>query len=369
MRIDELTKILKRRRLDMVLVANQANVRALTGINCDNAIVAVRRLSGRAGEKFEAVFYTDFRYVPMVHRVAPKLKCCDLKRLGTGRKTLGAGASRPRRIGYESSISHARFLAWQKKFPKATFVDIAKDLAAIRAVKTPEEIAALRAAEKLDCEIWEIARGKFKAGMTERQMARIIQQLMIEKGEGEAFDTIVCVGKNAAECHHEPDDTVWNGREPVLVDMGVKLNGYCSDLTRNLVPGLLDSSSSSRTSRQARPSSLYRRVYALVREANLAAIAAAKPGITGRQLDKVARGVIRKGGFGKCFGHSLGHGVGYEIHEAPYAAKRDDTVLKPGMLVTIEPGVYLEDNLGVRIEDLVLITESGCEVLSASCEK
>ena len=124
--------------------------------------------------------------------------------------------------------------------------------------------------------------------------------------------------------------------------------------TRNLVP---------------RQSRLYRQVYALVREANLAAIAAAKPGITGRQLDKVARDVIRKGGFGKCFGHSLGHGVGYEIHEAPYAAKRDDTVLKPGMLVTIEPGVYLEDNLGVRIEDLVLITESGCEVLSATCGK
>ena len=372
MRIDELTKILKKRRLDMILVANQANVRALTGINCDNAIVAVRRLGGGDVEKFGTVFYTDFRYVPMVHRVAPDLKCRDIKRFGAGKKTvgagkktvgagretLGAGASRPRRIGYESSISHARFLAWQKKFPKVTFVDIAKDLAAIRAVKTPEEIAALRAAEKLNCEIWEIARGKFKAGMTERQMARIIQQLMIEKGEGEAFDTIVCVGKNAAECHHEPDDTVWNGREPVLVDMGVKLNGVCSDLTRNLLPA----------SSVSRLPSLYRKVYALVLEANRAAIAAAKPGMTGKALDKVARDVIRKGGFGKCFGHSLGHGVGYEIHEAPTASKKGDMVLKPGMLVTIEPGVYLEDNLGVRIEDLVLITETGCEVLS-NCEK
>ena len=360
MRLEELTKIARRRRLDQVLVANEANIRALTGITCDNAIL---QLATR-NSQFATSFFTDFRYIPMVHRVAPKLVCRDIKRFGTSRR--GAGTSRPRRIGYESSIPHSRFLSWQKKFPRATFVDISKDLAAIRAVKTPDEIAALRAAEKLNCEIWETVRGKFKAGMTERQMARIIQKLMIERGEGEAFATIVCVGKNAAECHHEPDDTVWNGREPVLVDMGVKLNGVCSDLTRNLVPdrkkGRLHCSPSPSTS------PLYRKVYALVLKANLAAIAAAKPGMTGRQLDKVARDVIRKGGFGKCFGHSLGHGVGYEIHEEPYASKKGDMVLKPGMLVTIEPGIYLEDNLGVRIEDLILITESGCEVLS-NCEK
>ena len=353
MRTEELEKIARKRKLDLVLVADQANIRALTGINCDNAILALE--IGRVGQAGRVGLYTDFRYIPMVHRVAPSLKCCDIKRFGKGKR-------RPRRfnrIGYESSISHAKFLEWQKKFPKAKFVDISKDLAVIRAVKTPEEIAALRAAEKLNCEIWETARGKFKAGMTERQMARIIQKMMIEKGEGEAFATIVCVGKNAAEGHHEPDDSVWNGREPVLVDMGVKLNGVCSDLTRNLIP---------RSSRTARVSRTYRQVYQLVLKANLAAIAAAKPGMTGKALDKVARDVIKEGGFGKCFGHSLGHGVGYEIHEAPYAAKKGKMVLKPGMLVTIEPGIYLEDNLGVRIEDLVLITETGCEVLS-NCEK
>ena len=365
MRTEELEKIARKRKLDLVLVADQANIRALTGINCDNAILALE--IGRVGQVGRVGLYTDFRYIPMVHRVAPKLKCLDIKRFGASRR--GAGTSRPRRIGYESSISHARFLEWQKKFPKAKFVDISKDLAAIRAVKTPDEIAALRAAEKLTCEIWEAARGKFKAGMTERQMARIIQKLMIEKGEGEAFATIVCVGKNAAECHHEPDDTVWNGREPVLVDMGVKLNGVCSDLTRNLVPGFLEPSKPSEPPKHPKPPKLYRQVYSLVLKANLAAIAAAKPGMTGKALDKVARDVIRKGGFGKCFGHSLGHGVGYEIHEAPYASKKGDMVLKPGMLVTIEPGIYLEDNLGVRIEDLILITDTGCEVLSSSASK
>ena len=345
MRTGELRKIASRRKLDRILVAGQANIRALPGINCDNAVLAVS--AGRA----DAAFYTDFRYVSMVHRVAPQLQCRDLRKLGA----LNARRS-PRRIGYEAAIPHAKFLAWRKRFPRATFVDITKNLAAIRAVKTAGEITALRAAEKLTCEIWETACGRFRAGMTERQMARIVRQLMVERGEGEAFDTIVCVGKNAAECRHEPDDTVWNGREPVLVDLGVRLGGVCSDLTRNLVP--------------KRASRTYRDVYALVLKANLAAIAAAKPGLTGRQLDGVARKVIREGGFGKCFGHSLGHGVGYEIHEEPYASqKKGDLILKPGMLVTIEPGIYLEGNLGVRIEDLVLITETGCEVLSAHAAK
>lgn len=333
MRIEELKKIAARRKLDQVIVRDVANIRALTGVNCDNAILTTD------------MFYTDFRYVPMVHRKAPWLKVRDIRRF----------VPKGKRIGYEGSISHAQFVAFQKKAPRATFVDIERDLLLLRAVKTPDEISAIRAAEALACAIWNEASGRFRAGMTERQMAGIVKKLMIDKGDGEAFDTIVCVGANAAECHHEPDETVWNGRDPVLVDMGVKLNGVCSDLTRNLVP--------------KRPRPIYRQIYDLVRRANEAAIAAAKPGLTGKALDKIARDVIRQGGFGRCFGHSLGHGVGYEIHERPYASRRDDTVLKPGMVVTIEPGVYLEGNLGVRIEDLILITEEGCEILSESAPK
>lgn len=382
MRLDELERLATRRRLDAVLVCTEPNIRALTGIRCDNAVLQTSKRPNPQTSKrpnlptpkppnFQTTLHTDFRYVPMVHRVAPDLACRDLKELKV----------RGRRIGYESSIPHAQFLALQKRAPRgATFVDVADDLLAIRAVKTPEEIAKVRAAEALTCAIWRTAAARFRAGMTERDMARIIQKLMIEKGEGEAFGTIVCVGKNAAECHHEPDDTVWDGREPVLVDMGVRLGGVCGDLTRNLVPGFNFPTSQRPNAQTSKPSKrpnlqtfqtstppnlqLYRQVYALVAEANRAAIAAARPGMTGRELDKVARDVIEKGGFGACFGHSLGHGVGYEIHEAPVASPKSKTVLKPGMCVTIEPGIYLEGNLGVRIEDLILITEDGCEVLS-----
>ena len=342
-RILDIAKVARRRRLDILLVCDHANIRAMTGVNSDNAVLTIA--PGDKDGAMKTVLYTDFRYVPMVRRVAPRLACRDIKRL----KIKGS------RIGYESSIPHSKYLSLVSKARRAKFVDVADDIERLRAVKTPDEVARIRAAEALACRIWEDASAKFKAGMTERDMARVIQKMMIERGEGEAFPTIVCVGRNAAECHHEPDDTVWNGREPVLVDMGVRLGGVCSDMTRNLV---------------VRPSKLYKKVYSLVLEANRAAIAAARPGMTGKALDKVARDVIRKGGFGKCFGHSLGHGVGYEVHEAPMVAKgkKGNVALKPGMLVTIEPGIYLEGNLGVRIEDLILITETGCEVLSHSAK-
>ncbi|MGN0842465.1 MAG: M24 family metallopeptidase [Kiritimatiellia bacterium] len=334
--------VLREKQLDAAVVFNQANVRSLTGIDCDNACLLVKADG-------TVVFHTDFRYVPMVHRVAPWLKVDDIKKVG-GARPFRSGRAKLLKMGYESSVTHARFMQLEKAFPGATFADIDANVKELRAVKTADELAKLRAAEALNDAIWSEAQKKFKPGMTEKDMARVIQHLMIERGDGEAFETIVCVGKNAAECHHVPDDTVWNGREPVLVDMGVKLDGYCSDMTRNMVP--------------ARPSKLYKKVYGLVLEANRRAIAAAKPGMTAGALDKVARDFLTQEGFGKAFGHSLGHGVGIEIHEAPWAARKQKMVLRPGMSVTIEPGLYLEGNLGVRIEDLVLITETGCEVIS-----
>ena len=339
MRMDALLRLADRRRLDQVLVCDPANVMAFAGVASDNAVVT------------REAIYTDFRYIPAARRVTKgtKLAVRDIKRL----EGAVPGGSSGKRIGYESSISHARFLRLQKLFPRAKFVDISKGLGEIRAVKTAGEIAALRAAAKLSAEIWKEASGRFAAGMSELDMAREIRRLMAERGDGESFPTIVCVGKNAAECHHEPDGTVWDGREPVLVDMGVKLGGVCSDMTRNVVP--------------RRPSPRYRQAYDLVRRAHDAAIEAARPGMTAKALDAVARNVIRAGGLGRCFGHALGHGVGYEIHEAPSVSKKGEMVLKEGMVFTIEPGVYIEGDLGIRIEDTVLLTATGCEVLTSPC--
>lgn len=335
MRIKSIQRFLCANDIDAALIFNEANILSLTGIKCDNACLLVKSR--------DFLFFTDFRYIPEVRRLRSDIKVRDIKRLYSN-------FPKASKIGFEPSISYGRFLQMKKAFPKAEFIDISDVISDLRSVKTSDEIDRIRRAEALNVEIFNSAISLFSPGMTEREMALIIKRMMIERAEGEAFETIVCVGANAAECHHRPDDTVWNGRESVLIDLGLKLDGVCSDLTRNILP--------------KRPSKLYKKVYDVVLEANRSAIKAARPGISTKALDKIARDVITKAGFGKCFGHSLGHGVGYEIHESPTLSKRFNTILKPGMIVTIEPGIYLEGNLGVRIEDLILITEDGCEVLS-----
>ena len=356
-RLAALMRTAARRRLDAVLLFDEANVRALTGVACDNGCLALVRAADATA--FSACLITDFRYVPMVHRVAPGLKAVELAR-GVSFAAAAKGAvakaraGQPvRRIGYEGTLATSRYLELRKAFPRAAPVDVDGNVKALRAVKTAGEITRIAAAAALNDEIWARAQKEIRPNMTEKDIQRTIRAWMNALGDGEAFETIVCAGANAAECHHVPDGTVWRKGEPLLVDMGVKLDGVCSDMTRCLKP-----------SRPADPE--YGRVYDIVLEANRAAIAAAKPGMAAGALDKVARDVIRKAGYGKAFGHALGHGVGYEIHELPTARPKDRTALEPGMLVTVEPGVYLEGRLGVRIEDLVLITTTGCEALSHS---
>ena len=338
-RLKSFKKYLRRNSLDGAVIHDEYNIRALTGVEIDTGVLVVE-----SRESAPLVLYTDFRYIFYVKRCAPFIEARDVKKLSLLFK----------RVGYESSISHKQFTALEKKFKGVEFVDVSEELSELRSVKTRTEINAIRAAARLNAVIWEMAKAKFTAGMTERDMARIIRTLMIEKGDGEAFPTIVSIGKNAAECHHCPDDTRWDGREPVLVDMGVKLCGYASDMTRNLI--------------SEKMSGLYKKVYGIVERAQKKAICAARPGLSAKDLDGVARKVIARSGYAKAFGHSLGHGVGLEIHEAPFASKKSDAVLKPGMVITIEPGIYLDGKLGVRIEDLVLITEQGCEILSIHYE-
>ena len=325
--------------LDAILIRREPAIRAFAHVESDNAALLLTRRGAR--------LYTDFRFVAAVHRTAPDLAVSDIKGLYSALNRLGVV-----RLGVEFGMSHASFLKMTKKCPRATFVDVSERLAELRAVKSAKEIAGIAKAAVLNDEIWLGVRENLRPGTTEREIAAQIDYLMTSMGDGPAFETIVCVGKNAAECHHRPDRTVWTGEEPILVDMGVRLDGWCSDMTRNVVP--------------PHPTRLYRKIYDLVLRANEAAIKAARPGMTGKALDRVARKIIADAGYGEAFGHSLGHGVGVEVHESPMASRRSKDVLKPGMFVTIEPGVYLEGRLGVRIEDLVVITADGCDVLSRS---
>jgi len=221
----------------------------------------------------------------------------------------------------------------------------------LRICKDAGEIAKIRAAVQLNEAVFQEVYPQLKPGMTERQVALRIEALMREKGaERPSFETIVAGGPNGALPHAVPGDRPLRAGEPIVIDMGLVLDGYCSDMTRTVVLGEMDE--------------LTRERFRLVRQAQLAGTAAVKAGATGRQVDRAARRVIEAAGYGPAFGHSLGHGVGMAVHEPPSLAFRYNRKLRPGMVVTVEPGIYLPDWGGIRLENMVVVTAEGCQVLN-----
>ena len=194
---------------------------------------------------------------------------------------------------------------------------------------------------------------RIRPGVRELDIAAEIEyQMKMLGAEKPAFDTIVAAGAHAALPHAHPGSYRLTGNELLLVDMGAMLQGYCSDMTRTVHLGT--------------PPKRIREMYNAVLEAQLAGIAAVRPGVTAGKIDMATRRVLKQHGLDKAFVHSTGHGLGLEIHEAPRLGKKDPTKLAPGMAITIEPGVYLEGFAGIRIEDTVLVTETGCDVLTPS---
>jgi Xaa-Pro aminopeptidase len=221
----------------------------------------------------------------------------------------------------------------------------------LRAVKSPEEIAAIRAAVELNSKAYEQAIRRIRGEWTEKDLAAEIDHRMRKLGaEGPAFETIVAAGANAALPHARPGSRKLSGDQLLLVDMGASLDGYASDMTRVVHLGP--------------PGDRARRLYDAVLEAQLASIAAVKPGATGEEVDAAGRSLLKRRKLDHLFQHSTGHGLGLEIHEEPRLGRLSKTELEAGMVVTIEPGVYMEGFGGVRIEDTVLVTETGAEVLT-----
>jgi Xaa-Pro aminopeptidase len=190
-----------------------------------------------------------------------------------------------------------------------------------------------------------------KPGLTEKQAAWEIERYLREHGaEGVAFELIVASGPNGALPHARPSDRVIQAGEPIVIDMGCRVDGYNSDLTRTIVLG--------------EPGEKFREVYAIVLQAQLAAEEALRAGPKGKEIDAVARQIIVDAGYGEYFGHGLGHGVGLAVHEEPGLGKLGEKPLQPNMVCTIEPGIYLPGEFGVRIEDMAVVTADGCRVLT-----
>jgi Xaa-Pro aminopeptidase len=224
----------------------------------------------------------------------------------------------------------------------------------LRAVKSEDELARIREAAKLADEILEYVRERGLVGRTERAVAIDLECEMRERGAEEpSFPSIVAAGPNGALPHAHPGDTRIGPGQLVVLDLGARLDGYCSDCTRTFATGELSGEAAE--------------VYELVERAQRETLAAIRAGALCREVDGVARSIIESAGHGEHFGHGVGHGVGIEVHEAPRLSQLapEDARLEAGNVVTVEPGVYLPGELGVRIEDLVTVTEDGCEILSA----
>jgi Xaa-Pro aminopeptidase len=330
---------------DAIVVTNPVNLRYLTGYTGSNGLAVI-------GPETRA-FLTDFRYQEQsVSEVDPSFdrRILTLDLLAGVSDVLPADAERLAIEDGNMTVrahSHLRELVGER----VELVLAADPVEALRAVKEPAEIDRIRAASEIgDAGLREImAEGL--VGRTEVAVADSLERAMRSHGAtGLSFPSIVAAGPHGALPHAQPRDVEISAGELVVIDWGAVLDGYCSDCTRTLATGELDDE--------------LHAVYELVLEAQLAGLKAIHVGANGREVDGVARAVIEAGGHAEHFGHGLGHGVGMEVHEAPRLSQRSDSVLASGNLVTVEPGVYLPGRLGVRIEDLVVVTESGCEILT-----
>lgn len=342
---------------DALLVTSGPDVRWLTGFTGSSGAVALR--GGRAA------LFTDGRYTSQARAEAPDLKVFVKEKRSAVSLALewlvARGATRCAFDARQTTV--AALDGMRQALPKSLgtgrrsfFVPTDGLVALLREVKDPEEVKRMQRAAALGCELFEGVLEHIKPGNTEIGVALELEYAARRAGaEAMSFETIVASGKRSALPHGRATTQKLPRRGFVTLDFGVVLDGYCSDMTRTVHLG--------RASQQERD------VYHSVLVAQEAAVAAVGPGVSCAEVDEAARGVLSKAKLRKWFSHSTGHGVGLEIHEGPRIAAGVKQELRPGMVITIEPGVYLPEAFGVRIEDMVLVTESGGQVLTAASSK
>jgi Xaa-Pro aminopeptidase len=336
--------------VDAFLVTHLPNVRYLCGFSGSSGMIALAR-----GKR---VLFTDGRYTTQARQEAQALRVVIAR--GPLLEEAGAwlGRQRVRRIAVEAQhMTLAAHGALLRALPSKTRL---KPLAGVvdqqRMIKEPEEVALIRSAVRLGSSLFDRALKILRPGVTEAEVAGEIEYAARRGGaQGMAFETIVAGGRRSALPHGVASAQPITNKGFVVLDFGVILGGYCSDMTRTVHMG--------------RASSQAREMYQVVREAQEQAVAAVRAGVKAGEVDYAARRVLQKAGLGRYFTHSTGHGLGLEIHEPPRLGKSQTEVLEPGMVVTIEPGVYVAGRGGVRIEDVVVVTAKGCEVLTPTTKE
>jgi Xaa-Pro aminopeptidase len=347
-RADRLAAQLAERQLDALLVTNLVNVRWLTGFTGSNGLALV-------GPRDQRLFLTDFRYLTQSAEQLDTGWQCEIapEILPAAAAVVGGGEGTTVRLGFDDaslSVKDHGTLAGRLA-EGVELVAAGGAVERLRAVKDAGELDKIRAAAKLaDAALTEVL-GRGLVGRTERDVALDIEVTMRKAGaEAASFAPIVAAGEHSALPHAVPRDVAIGAGTLVTIDWGAQLDGYASDCTRTYATGELDPRD--------------REIYELVLLAQETSLAAVRAGAGGREVDAVARQIITAAGHGEHFGHGLGHGVGAEVHEGPRLSQRSDSTLATGQVVTVEPGVYVPGAVGVRIEDLAIVTDDGCEVLT-----
>lgn len=336
-------------QIEALLISSPASIRYLTGYAGSNGLVFITPA--------ESHFFTDPRYATDAQQnIDCKVHICKKALLDEAAKV--AKRKRIRRLGFEPAWMHVdSFERWKKALGDGIeLVGVSGVVEELRAVKSPSEIAKIRASVLANSQAFSKTLSRIRAGMRELDIAAELDFQMRKAGaENNAFETIVASGERSALPHAHPTRRKIEAGELLLIDMGAMLEGYASDMTRMANLG--------------RPSKQNRELYKAVLEAQLAALDTVRPGVAVRHVDGAAREVLKRHQLDRAFVHSTGHGLGLEIHEGPRIAKQQPTKLQPGMVITIEPGAYLEGQGGVRIEDTVLVTQTGCEILTPTSKE
>ena len=347
--IAKITAQLPEHGLDAMLVTSAPGERYAVGFEGEGWV-----LVSRDGARYS----TDGRYIEAARQQVTGAEIVLTER-GQSHLALAREEIRRRglkRVGFESGrVSADELGRWKDSLP-CELVAAQGLLDGLRAAKDEEELARMRQAQRITDEAFREILNFIRPGLTEQEVAaRLVYELLRRGGERVSFDPIVAAGANGSKPHAVPGDTVIQPGMFVTMDFGCVYEGYCSDMTRTVAVG--------------QPTDEMERVYHTVLEAQRAGIAAARAGVTGSEVDRAARQVIQQAGYGSFFSHSFGHSLGLEIHESPNASPSEQTVFPAGAVISAEPGIYLPGHFGVRIEDVLVLREGGCEDITQSPKK
>lgn len=349
--IERVIGILKEKDLDAIWVSDGYNMRYISGFTGGTGSLYI--------SENKKLLLTDSRYTT---QAANESKGFEIKEIGNSNtylKTLNEllENDNAKTVGFEDEVMIvSEYEKFSKESKAETWVPLKNSLDTLRRIKTAQEIKYLETAESIGDKAFSYILNILKPGMTEIEVAVELEGFMKKNGAaGISFDSIIASGINSAMPHATPSHKKIEKGDFVTMDFGCVYEGYCSDMTRTVVVG--------------KASEKQKEIYHIVLEAQLAALEGIRPGITGSSVDKIARDIIKNAGYEECFGHGLGHSVGLFIHENPRLSPLDETILEENMIETVEPGIYIPNVFGVRIEDMVVITKDGHRNLAHSAKE